>query len=186
MKHSHAYGGMDRFLHWSLALTIIGSLIFSYGMSALPEAEKPEEYADHGLAVTTTLVLMLIRLGWRLRRGFAPLPEAMPMAQKAAARFVHYAFYVAIFYQLIVGLLLASTTHQDFVAGLYGINYSALDLAPDEMHESLLLAHKAGFWAIVSLLVVHVLAALKHHFIDRDRVLIRMLPFVGKHRRNQA
>ncbi len=186
MKNTYAYGGVDRLLHWLLAVTIIGSLIFSYGMSDLPESMKLQEYADHGLAVTTTLILMLVRLGWRMRKGFAPLPEAMPRVQKVAARFVHHAFYVAIFYQLIVGLLLASTTNQDFVAGLYGINYSAFDLVPDEMYDGLLVAHKLGFWAIASLLAVHALAALKHHFIDKDGVLIRMLPFIGEQRRRQA
>ena len=65
----------------------------------------------------------------------------------------------------------------DFVATGYNINYSSFDLAPDSMYETMIAAHIAVYWLIDSLLVLHASAAIKHHLIDKDDVLVRMLPF---------
>jgi cytochrome b561 len=76
-----------------------------------------------------------------------------------------------------MGVLLASTTNVDFTTQEYGIHYSSWALISAEQHDTMLLAHKAGFFALAGLITVHILAALKHHFIDKDNVLRRMLPF---------
>jgi len=74
-------------------------------------------------------------------------------------------------------VFLASTTAVDFSAQEYGIHYSSWALISKDYHDLLQLAHKVGFYIIGGLVVVHILAALKHHFIDKDTVLKRMLPF---------
>jgi cytochrome b561 len=176
------YGKFDKFLHWLIALNIIATLVFSKGMSQLPEELKAGEYGDHGLSVTTILICMILRVIWRAKEGFASLPPTMSPAQVIGAKAVHYLLYICIFSQIAIGMTLASTTKQEFVAAGYNINYSAFGLAPASMYETLLSLHIGMYWVIVSLISVHVLAALKHHFVDRDEVLVRMLPFVKKNR----
>ena len=180
MSEKTGYGKFDKFLHWVIALNIFATLIFSKGMSELPEELKAAEYADHGMSVTTILIFMIVRALWRAKEGFAVPPARMSKAQVFAAKAVHYLLYGCIFAQITIGITLASTTKEAFVAAAYNINYSAFGLAPASMYETLLTLHIAMYWVIVALITVHVLAALKHHFVDRDKVLVRMLPFVKK------
>ena len=177
MTSNYKYGKVDRFLHWLIAINIFATLIFSYGMSSLPDAQKASEYSDHGMSVTTIFMLMTVRLIWRLSKGFPAHPVTMSALQSIAAKIVHYSLYMAIFAQIFIGAFLASTTRVDFVARGYGVNYSGFNLLPDDLYDTLLLAHKSGYWIIVSLVTVHILAALKHHFVDKDDVLNEMLPF---------
>lgn len=174
------YGKFDKFLHWLLALNILATLIFSKGMSELPDELKAAEYGDHGLSVTTILILMVIRTAWRVKEGFPTLPTSMPDIHTLAARATHYGLYICIFAQIGIGILLSSTTTQEFIATGYNINYSSFSLVADDLYETLLALHIGLYWVIVALLAIHVGAALKHHFIDKDDVLNRMLPFRKK------
>ena len=171
------YGKVHKLLHWLLAINISATLIFSIGMASLTDAEKAVEYGQHGVSVTTIFVLMLIRTIWRLFNPPPALPEAMPKTHQLLAHGMHLALYVLIFAQIAVGILLASATAVPFVADLYAINYSAFGLATADDHAMLLLLHDIGAAIIGCFVVIHILAALKHHFVDKDVVLKRMLPF---------
>ena len=177
LKH---YGKFDLLIHWVMAFNILATLFFAFGMSSLPEQLKQSEYGAHGASVTTIAICLVIRILWRSRKGFAPLPDTMPQLQKVAAKLVHYLLYLAISFQIVVGILLASTTPTDFVASVYNINYTGFNLVAANSYDLLLSLHIGGYWLIVSLLVVHIAAALKHHFIDKDEVLTGMLPFLKK------
>lgn len=172
------YGKVHKLLHWLLAINISATLVFSIGMAGLTDVEKAVEYGQHGLSVTTIFVLMLIRTIWRLFNPPPALPEDMPKRNQFLAHSMHLALYVLIFTQIAVGILLASATSVPFVADLYDINYSAFGLATPDDHATLLLLHDIGAAVIGFFVVVHILAALKHHFVDKDTVLMRMLPFV--------
>jgi len=173
-----SYNWFDKLLHWFVVLNLGLTLIFSRGMSDLPLAELAVEYGDHGLSVMTLLIVMTIRLVWRLSHPAPALPETMQPWERLSAKIVHWGLYGLIFLQISIGLLLASTTDTDFIANGYGINFTAFGLMPDTTHDILLTLHKIVYWSIVSFIAIHVLAALKHAFINRDRVLHRMLPFV--------
>jgi cytochrome b561 len=183
MEAKQDYGKFDRFIHWLMALNIGLTLIFSRGMSSLPDAERVHEYGDHGLSVTTIAICLIIRTLWRLRTGFPVLPAGMGDRAKLGAKVMHYGLYMVLFAQITVGLFLASTTKLDFVAKGYGINYTSLKLAPASLHDTLLTFHIAIYWTIVALLAVHILAALKHHFFDHDETMLRMLPFTAARRK---
>lgn len=170
------YGKVYKTLHWLLALNIGLTLVFSFGMSDLPDSEKLTEFPKHAVSVTTIFILMAIRLLWRLMNPPPPLPMEDSW-QRRAAGLAHWALYVLIFLQIGLGIMLASTTTVEFQTPEYGINYTAWNLLSDSWHDALLLAHKTCYFSLVTLIIVHVLAALKHHFIDRDTVLKRMLPF---------
>jgi len=178
MAEIETYGKVDKALHWFVVLNLGATLVFSKGMSELTAPERAVAYSDHGLSVTTLLLVMLFRLFWRAPRGFPPLPDSMSAFQQMAAKVVHKAIYALIFAQIAVGFLLASTVDVDMVPKLYGVNYTAFGLASPEMNATLLGVHKFIYWSIVAVICLHVAAALKHAVIDRDGVLQRMLPFV--------
>jgi cytochrome b561 len=187
MARKEDYDGFDRFLHWLMAINIGLTLVFARGMSHLPDEERVLEYGDHGLSVTTIAICLLIRIPWRARTGFPAMPAGMGDTARLAAKAVHYGLYLVLVAQICVGVFLASTTELEFVANGYGINYTSFDLAPDDLHDTLLSFHEALYWTIIALLAVHILAALKHHFVDRDEVLLRMLPFTrGRRVRGNA
>ena len=175
-EKARSYGKVYKTLHWLPALNIGLTMIFSFGMSDLSESEKLVEFPKHAVSVTTIFILMLIRVVWRLMNPPPPIPM-QDNWQKKAAGIAHITLYVLIFLQIGLGVLLASTTAVDFQTPEYVINYTAWNLVSDSWHDWLLLAHKVCYFMLVSLVVVYILAALKHHFIDRDAVLRRMLPF---------
>ncbi|MEH6345257.1 MAG: cytochrome b [Bermanella sp.] len=179
MASSTTYGRVDKFLHWLIALNITATLIAAFGMSDLDALHKIEEYGDHGASVTTILICMTLRVLWRLKNGFPPLPGSMSDIQKLMAKVMHYGLYIVIFAQLMLGILLASTTEQDFIAKGYNINYSAFDLLANTNYELVLSLHITLYWVIIAMLTAHIGAALKHHFIDKDSVLKGMLPGKG-------
>ncbi len=171
-----SYGKVYKTLHWLLVINIGATLIFSFGMSDLPDSEKLVEYPNHAVSVTTIFLLMVIRTVWRLANPPPPIPIADGW-QKKAAKMAHVTLYVLIFAQIGLGVLLASTTSVDFQSPQYGINYTSWNLVSDTWHPWILLAHKTCYFLLSTLVVVHILAALKHHFVDGDDVLKRMLPF---------
>ena len=182
MARNLNYGRFDRFIHWLMAINIGLTLVFAKGMSSLPDAERVLEYGDHGMSVTTIAICLLIRIGWRAANGFPQLPLSMSGAAQKAAKLMHYGLYVVLAAQITVGVFLASTTELEFIANGYGINYTSWGLASPEMHDTLLSFHINLYWTIVALLVLHIGAALKHHFVDGDEVLLRMLPFVARNK----
>ena len=134
----------------------------------------------------TILLLSLLRLGWRLTHKPPPLPPAMPGWEKLAARVSHAGFYVLLLVIPLVGwLIVSSSPFADSVQTyLFGVVHwphlpffdgvadrKALSHNFAEVHEYL------GF-AMIGLIGLHVLAALKHHFVDDDSVLGHMIPFV--------
>ncbi|MCB0059385.1 MAG: cytochrome b [Caldilineaceae bacterium] len=178
MHSKQTYGKFDKFLHWVMALNIIATLVFARGMSGLPGDAKLIEYGDHGLSVTTIALLLIIRIAWRMKEGFPVFPATMRRIEIIGARLMHYGLYIALACQILIGVLLASTTDQAFIANGYNIDYSSFGLIADHYHDRLLSLHIALYWLIVGLLIFHVMAALKHHVVDRDNVLRRMLPLV--------
>lgn len=177
MAQIETYGKVDKFLHWFVVLNLGATLVFSKGMSDLPAADRAVLYSDHGLSVTTLLIVMVIRLIWRIGHGFPPLPNTMSGFEKLAAKLVHKGIYVLIFAQIGVGFFLASTVDVDMVPKLYGVNYTEFGLAGAEHNALLLGTHKLIYWLIVAVIGLHVAAALKHALLYRDGVLKRMLPF---------
>lgn len=182
MARKEDYGKFDRFIHWLMAINIGLTLVFAKGMSSLPEEERLIEYGDHGLSVTTIAICLLIRIAWRMGTGFPAMPTNLSDLARLGAKVVHYGLYVVLFAQITVGIFLASTTKLEFVAKGYNINYSSFQLVPASLHDILLTFHIGLYWTIVALLAVHILAALKHHFVDKDEVLLRMLPFTRRRR----
>ena len=86
MTEKTGYGKFDKFLHWLMAINVGLTLIFARGMSSLPDDLRVIEYGDHGMSVTTIAICLAIRIAWRAKEGFPPLPDSMGDAARMAAK----------------------------------------------------------------------------------------------------
>jgi cytochrome b561 len=118
---------------------------------------------------------VIIRLGWRITHTPPAMPEEMPQFQQVAATIFHFALYALMFLIPLSGWLMSSA--KGFQTVWFGI-FPILDLLPKDkvVGDALKEVHEALNKLLIGVIVIHVLAALKHHFIDKDNVLKQMLP----------
>jgi cytochrome b561 len=170
------YGRVAIALHWLTALLIVGSFTVGLSMVGLPlSRQKLQWYAWHKWIGITIFLLTCLRLAWRATH-VAPRPlAAMPPWQRRASVLVHDALYGLLLVIPLSGWIYSSSTGVQVVyLGLVPLP----DLVPKdrELARALLALHLTLNFTLFSLVCVHTAAALKHHFIDRDTVLTRMLP----------
>ncbi len=162
-------------LHWLMAVMILASL--SMGLYMVDLAISPQKlkyYSWHKWAGVTIFVLAAIRLLWRLSHA-APAMPLMPRWQVLAAHVTHFLLYVAFFAAPLTGWLFSSAKgFQTVYLGLLPIP----DLIDknEAMAEILKQAHVTITYALGGLVALHIAAALKHQFIHKDRLLLRMMP----------
>jgi cytochrome b561 len=185
-KSQTSYGTVAKTLHWLIAAAIIAMLAIGWIMTSLPrtDPEKFTLFQLHKSVGITILLLSLFRLAWRLTHRAPPLPAAMPGWEKFAARATHALFYVLIIGMPLVGWGIVSASPLNLPTYLYGvIPWPHLPVLPDlgpedkkQIGHMLGAAHSYGAYILAGLLVLHVAAAHKHHWFDRDDVLTRMAP----------
>jgi cytochrome b561 len=172
------YNGVAIALHWLVAGAIFTTFPLGLYMADLPlSPRKLELVSYHKWIGVTVLALMCLRLAWRLTQRPPPLPT-MPVWQRRAAVGVHWALYALLLAIPVSGWLYSSAAGVPTVyLGLWQLpDLVAKDQA---LAEALKLVHKSLNFALLALLVVHIAAAVKHHFVDRDGLLARMLPGRG-------
>jgi len=162
-------------LHWVLAVALIMSFSVGLYMADLPVTpQRVKLFNWHKWAGVTILALSLLRLLWRLMHR-PPAEPPMPRWQQHAARWSHRALYVLFFAVPLAGW--AYTSAAGFSVVWFGVLPLPDFVSPDKaLAEVLKSLHGALAWALAALVVIHVGAALKHQFIDRDNLLSRMLP----------
>ncbi|QDF98293.1 cytochrome b [Azoarcus sp. DD4] len=167
-------------LHWLIALAL--AAIFGLGlyMHELPlSPAKLKLYSWHKWAGVTVFVLVAIRLGWRLAHPAPALPATMPAPLRLAAGAAHGLLYLLMFSIPLSGWLMSSAK------GFQTVWFGVLPL-PDLVGKDAALGdalqglHFALNMLLAAIVAGHAGAALKHHFLDRDDVLTRMLPGAGK------
>jgi len=169
-------------LHWLIALALVG--LFSVGlyMHDLPlSPQKLKIYSWHKWGGVTVFLLVLVRLAWRFGHRPPALPAAMPEWQKIAANGLHHVLYLLMIAIPLSGWLMSSAK------GFQTVWFGVLPL-PDligkdkELGEILEGVHSILNFSLAALVVAHAGAAIKHHLIEKDDVLTRMLPFLNKNR----
>jgi len=184
---STGWGWLARALHWGLAVAIIGMLAVGFymvevvGDDLLQRFELTQTHKSVGF---TVFCLVVARIVWRLANP-SPSLAAMPAWQRAASHVSHAALYGLIVAMPLTGWLMATSSPlndpdaypmqvKNEVFGLFAMP-DPFPTGDEALSETFAAIH---FWlaiALVALLAVHVAAALKHHFVDRDRVLMRMV-----------
>lgn len=172
------YSTVSLILHWLIAALVVTQVALVAGHEAI-EGDRAllNLHKSVGLSI---LVLTLVRLGWRIANPALPLPEAMPRWQKLVARATHVLFYVLLIAMPLVGWAASSAAGRDIVwFGLF--EWPLLPIGGGrEMAGSLMDLHEAAAKALYVLIALHIVGALKHHFVDRDNVLHRMIPIIPR------
>lgn len=170
------YGLVAQALHWVIVLMLVAQYTLASRAKDLPlglaRLQLVDWHKSLGLAI---LLVMLLRLAWRLANAPPPLPP-MPRWQALASRASHSALYALLLVQPVVGWLYSSAAN--YPVTLLGWLQLPMLVAPDEaLKEALQDLHGILAAALVGLIALHVLAALKHQFYDEDGLLGRMLPW---------
>ena len=170
------YHPIAKGLHWLMALLIIGLLTMGLIMKDLPlSPEKLQLYSWHKWAGVSVFALVGLRLAVRLVHPAPALPTHIPKWQHLLAHAGHGLLYVLMVLIPLSGWLMSSAKGVTTVwFGLWPLP----DLIGKDKAMGDALAQVHGWLndALIAVLLAHVGAALKHHFIDRDDVLHRMLP----------
>jgi cytochrome b561 len=171
------WGWVSVTLHWVTVLAIVGLVIVGLSMDDLPNGpRKIQVYALHKSTGLTVLALTLLRLAWRLFAG-APKPEPMPRWQRLAANGSHAMLYALLLAMPLSGWLFNSAS--GFPLKWFGLVRVPALTAYDAGVKALAHDLHEGLAKVLLLMVaIHVAAALKHHFVNRDATLQRMLPLL--------
>lgn len=174
-----AYGKPAIALHWIVALLIFAAFGLGLYMTDIPgfTPTKLKLYSYHKWIGITVLIFGVLRVLWRLTHPApAPVP-GMPKWQHRAAEAAHVGLYLLILAVPLTGYLLS-------VAAGVKVVYLGLWEMPmpfdksDALKDIFSMAHEWLNWTMATIVAVHVLAALKHHTVDRDGTLRRMVPFL--------
>jgi len=172
---SERYGSVAIALHWAGAALVLANLLL--GVSMVQLAISPRKllwFQWHKWIGVTVFVVTALRFAWRARDPAPPL-LAMPAWQARAATAVHVLLYALLVTVPVSGWLYSSASGVQVV-------YLGIVPLPDLVGADKALAaglkgvHIALNATLFALVCLHVAAALKHHYVDRDRTLARMLP----------
>jgi cytochrome b561 len=174
MNTKKTYGAVAKSLHWTIFILVLIMIIGGFCLGYVPKEYKNVIYNLHKLTGLIILALMMVRLVWALINVKPALPAPTPAWQCYAERVVHGLLYLIIIAMPVAGWIGSSAARKGPHIGNINLNLpvpesKAVTEAAFEMHE--LIA-----FAIIFLVSLHVAAALYHHFVKRDAILLRMLP----------
>lgn len=163
-------------LHWLMAILLIGLLALGFYMHDLPlSPEKLQLYSWHKWAGVSAFLLVLVRLAWRITHQPPALPASMPKLMQWVAHAGHLALYLLMLAIPLSGWLMSSA--KGFQTVWFGLLPIPDLIGKDkELGQLLQTIHMGLNLLFVATLLGHIAAALKHHFIDKDDILRRMLP----------
>lgn len=168
-------------LHWTIALLILSLIVFGLLMTQEWVPKRFVLYQWHKSVGVLVLVLSVARLIWRLTHRPPTLPSAMPTWQRSASHATHGLFYALLIVMPILGWAMVTASELPVPTVLF--NLIPLPDMPgipeaDAVSARFRLLHEIGAKLFIALIVLHIGAALKHHFKDRDDILRRMVPWL--------
>jgi cytochrome b561 len=164
-------------LHWLIAVAVIVNWRIAAAAEDLQPAEQSAIMANHKALGITILILTLLRLAWRFAKSPPSMASTLKPLEIKLAKAMH-----AIFYVLLIGLPLGGWLANSFfgqgvnVFGIFTLPALPVGKHPDA-GEGIFEVHANLGTAMLVLIALHVLGALKHQFLDKDGNLYRMLPF---------
>jgi cytochrome b561 len=165
---------IHQFFHWVVAALVLFQVVVGFFFLEFKDDKPPPLLPLHASVGVLIGLLMLARLLWRRTHTVLPLPETMPPWQRRVAMATHTALYALIITQAVVGYFLEDTFGTQ--VHLFGLPLPVIVGEVKFWPKVFGVIHKWIGIAIVTLLIVHVLAALRHEFLLRDNILRRMTP----------
>jgi len=179
-----SYGNVAKAFHWIMFLLLVGVVIIGYYMYGLP-AETPEQrgykfglYGWHKSFGILVLLLVVLRLGWRIFNPPPKMPGSLSKIEACSAHAMHIMLYIVMFVQPLSGWLMSSLGGHS--VKFFGLEIPALAGKDKAMQGIIHEVHEITAIVLIVLFVVHVAAALFHHYVRKDDVLRRMLPHPTK------
>lgn len=162
--------------HWIIAAAVLFNLWLGVWHDSLPREWKVMPV--HKSTGITILALSLARLAWRLTHRPPPLPSTAPAWERATAHAAHWTLYFLTITVPLTGWIMSSASvplRPLNWYGLFAIPYLPVDRAAGKFGHD---AHTILGYGLAALVVIHILAALRHHLLLRDSTLVRMLPIL--------
>ena len=169
------YGSISKGFHWLISLLVLGMLIAGFTMANMESSPLRSSISDtHKSLGILILALMVLRLLWRWMNTTPVLPLSTPMWEKFASKFGHYAFYFLLIAMPLTGWIMGSAAGRppEFF-GLFTM--PNLVMENRELGSFMRQLHGIFAYSLVVLIVLHFLAAMKHHFVSKNDVLKRMI-----------
>ncbi|PSF06045.1 cytochrome B [Marinobacter fuscus] len=170
------YGWVAILLHWTVAVAIVGLFVLGFWMVDLSYYDPwyrqgPDIHRSVGIIL---FLVMLFRIGWRV---VSPAPRPLANHRRweiLAAHAAHWLLYLLIFVAMVSGYLISTADGSSIhVFGVFEVPSVTGQIKG--MEDTAGLVHYWSTWALVVLAGIHALGALKHHLIDRDKTLRRMI-----------
>lgn len=169
------YGAVSRALHWLIALLVIIMLSVGFFMDDFPKAYKPTVYMLHKSTGLLILALMCIRVVWTLTNKIPELPTTIPRWQAVLAKLAHVTLYILLLAMPISGLLMSVASNR--LPTFYGLFTVTVPGVPQSKALASFMnsSHEIIAWILLVIVAIHILAVLRHVFIEKDGLLHRML-----------
>lgn len=174
-KHGSRFGLISIINHWSVALLFIFILCLGFYLDfvGVGRGLRGPWMGVHKAAGVLFLVLALWRISWRLSQGFPQDVAPMPLWQRLSAKLAHWILLLAIIAMPVSGILLSVFSERAInVFGLF-----TLQALPENelVSRFAYLVHSSLSYIVAATILLHVGAVFKHHLIDKDDTLRRML-----------
>jgi cytochrome b561 len=175
------YSWVAIWLHWLIALLVVANLVTGLFHDSLLDGVKGLIPAHKAIGISI-LALSVARILWRLAHRPPALPAAMAGWERVAARGTHAAFYALLLILPLTGWAMVSAGEERRPLVWFGLfNVPWLPVS-DTVGAVADRGHLVAGYVMAGLVVVHIAAALRHHFVLHDSVLARMLPAVSRRR----
>jgi cytochrome b561 len=171
------WGHVSQFLHWLIVVLLIVQVTLASIADDLPLGmKKLAMLARHKSVGITILGLAVLRLLWRWMNPTPALPDTLKPYERVLANLTHAGLYIVLFAMPLSGWMMSSA--RGFPVSWFGfIQLPDLVTKNKSVYDAMLETHETLAWVLYVIVGLHVLAALKHHFVLKDHVLKRMLPF---------
>ena len=175
---SHDFGSLAKVLHWLVAIGIFYLIYLGLEQSDMERGpERTAIRATHASWAILVLLLMTVRIIWRFMNETPAHPDGMPGWQRASATIAHWAIYAVVFVQLIAGAMTTATNGNGIP--FFGMRIPIPMERDEDAHHFWEEIHEFMWQPLAALLVLHVLAALYNHFVQKNDVLRRMTVGTG-------
>jgi cytochrome b561 len=171
------WGHVSQFLHWLIVVLLIVQVTLATLADDLPLGmKKLALLARHKSVGITILGLVILRLLWRWMNPSPELPNTLKPYERVLANLTHAGLYILLFAMPLSGWMMSSA--RGFPVSWFGfIQLPDFVSKNKALYDVMLETHETLAWALYTIVFLHVAAALKHHFLLKDNVLRRMLPF---------
>lgn len=175
-NNTERYGLVSQILHWVIVILVFTQFVIGSIAADLPLGMQRLVWLSRHKSIGMTIfALVILRLLWRWINPLPHLPARMPGYEQRLARFTHWLFYGLLLCLPIAGWLNSSASN--LTVSWFGVfNWPDL-VEPDKQFAYVAKEiHEILAWVLFGLVSLHIIAALRHHFILKDDVLTRMLP----------